>query len=599
MCGIAGAIVEAQAPEVVLKSLRKLEYRGYDSAGMSLISEAKIETFKEAGKIDNLAASLPSKMPMSSVAIGHTRWATHGKPSKINSHPHEAAPISLVHNGIISNADTLRQQLAASGVRCVSDTDTEVIVRLLAVEMDREQTALEAMENILPKLEGAYAFAFIEQGRPDTIYFARMNSPLVIGKGDKWMVASDVSALDPGVTEVCYPSEGDRGFISAQGGLFLLDQDGSEAVMTWSRVSILQSDSEKGDHRTFMMKEILEQPSFMRAQVDQHFQTTDFASSAVWDFSKTDRIDFAACGTAHYACQVGARWFSELAGIESHATIASEAEFTGSAGNERLGILVSQSGETADTIAAADQMKKIGMPLLSLVNAANSSLERSSSVTVNIAAGPEIGVASTKAFTAQLASLLRLALLAGVQRGHLSQSYVQEIIDGIQKLPDQMAQYLQGNRMQEHALLFDHARSAIILGKHAMLPLANEAALKIKECSYIHTQGYPAGELKHGPIALIEEGFPVVALCPTDRSLAKMTSAIEEVTARGARVLVITDGRDLYTAGQPSELVPDCHPVLRPILYALPVQMLAHFVAERRGLDVDRPRNLAKSVTVT
>lgn len=603
MCGIIGVSGNGPVVPRLIDSLKRLEYRGYDSAGVAAIVDGAIERRRAEGKIRNLEAVLIDHPMKAAVGIGHTRWATHGAPTTANAHPHKAGRVTLVHNGIIENFAELKAELAAEGRVFESQTDTEVIAHLLDAELENGRAPLEAFKSTLDRLTGAYALAVLVEGENDLILGARRGSPLVVGWGeDEMYLGSDALAVGPFTQKISYLEEGDYVAVTREGAA-MYDAAGQPVTRAVVQVSASSAMVEKGEYRHFMEKEIHEQPDSVQHTLSEYLDlVTGRAKTQDVDFAAIDRLQIVACGTAFYAGQIGRYAFEKLAGLPCDVEIASEFRYRSPAVSPRtLAVAVSQSGETADTLASLTWCKAQGLKTAAIVNVHSSSMAREAEVLWPTHAGPEIGVASTKAFTAQVAALLALAVAAGVARGRIDAAYEAELVKALFESPRLIAEAL---RMDEsiRAVAHDLAKAddVLFLGRGSMFPLAMEGALKLKEISYIHAEGYAAGELKHGPIALIDEETPTIALAPLDDVFEKTASNLQEVAARGGPVIMVAPSAapTPHGAGIRRIDAPDGHPLIAPLIYAVPVQLLAYYTAVQKGTDVDQPRNLAKSVTV-
>jgi len=578
-------------------------YRGYDSAGVEALGGGRIKWRRAKGKLRELGAGLAVVPLRATVGIGHTRWATHGAPTTENAHPHKAGRVTLVHNGIIENFAELKAELEAAGRVFESQTDTEVVAHLIDRALDAGNDPLVAFKSVLDRLTGAYALAVLVEGEDGLIMGARRGSPLVVGWGEGEMyLGSDALAVGPFTQKISYLEEGDYVGID-RAGARMFDADGQPADRPVVQVSASSALVEKGEYRHFMEKEIHEQPDSVQHTLSHYL---DFVNGKVQpggtDFAKVDRLQIVACGTAFYAGQIGRYAFERLAGLPCDVEIASEFRYREPAVTPgTLAVAVSQSGETADTLASLAWCKAHGLKTAALVNVHSSSMAREAGVLWPTHAGPEIGVASTKAFTAQVAALLALAVTAGVQRGRIDAATEAELVKALFEAPRLIAEAVQmDGALKDIAAELAKATDVLFLGRGAMFPLAMEGALKLKEISYIHAEGYAAGELKHGPIALVDELTPIVALAPLDEVFEKTASNLQEVAARGGPVIMIAPKHapDPHGAGIQRVDAPDCHPLIAPLVYAIPVQLLAYYTAVQKGTDVDQPRNLAKSVTV-
>ncbi|WP_395944845.1 glutamine--fructose-6-phosphate transaminase (isomerizing) [Brevundimonas sp.] len=603
MCGIIGVTGNGPVVPRLIDSLKRLEYRGYDSAGVAAVVDGSVERRRAQGKIRNLEAVLAEQPLSATVGIGHTRWATHGAPTTANAHPHKAGRVTLVHNGIIENFAELKADLAAEGHVFESQTDTEVIAHLLDAELGHGRAPLEAFKSVLDRLTGAYALAVLIDGEEDLILGARRGSPLVVGWGeDEMYLGSDALAVGPFTQKISYLEEGDYVAVTRDGAR-MFDVTGKPVERAVVQVSASSAMVEKGEYRHFMEKEIHEQPDSVQHTLSEYLDlVTGKAKTQAIDLAAVDRIQIVACGTAFYAGQIGRYAFEKLAGLPCDVEIASEFRYRSPAVSQKtLAVAVSQSGETADTLASLTWCKAQGLKTAAVVNVHSSSMAREAEVLWPTHAGPEIGVASTKAFTAQVAALLALAVAAGVARGRIDPATEAELVKALFESPRLIAEALtMGDSIRAVTQDLAKADDVLFLGRGAMFPLAMEGALKLKEISYIHAEGYAAGELKHGPIALIDEETPTIALAPLDDVFEKTASNLQEVAARGGPVIMIApeNAPDPHGAGIRRVHAPDCHPLIAPLVYAVPVQLLAYYTAVQKGTDVDQPRNLAKSVTV-
>ena len=606
MCGIVGVLGHHEAAPILVEALKRLEYRGYDSAGIATINSGTLDRRRAVGKLVNLSDLLVHNPLQGKSGIGHTRWATHGAPSVGNAHPHRAGGVVVVHNGIIENFRDLRGELAEQGLHFETETDTETIALLTQHYMSEGKSPVEAANAAIDRLDGAFALAFLFEGEEDLIIAARKGSPLAIGHGDGEMfVGSDAIALSPLTDRITYLEEGDRAVVTRK-GVEIRNAKGELANREIRQIQIDRVNIDKAGHKHFMAKEIAEQPSVLRDAVASYLPAG--ADGVVLpeeelDFAAIDRLVMVACGTAFYACMVAKYWFEQIARLPVEIDIASEFRYREPPIPAKTAALfVSQSGETADTLAAMRYCNGKADKLVSVVNVPESSIARESDLALPIHAGVEIGVASTKAFTCQLTVLLSLALKAATDRGTLPASEAAEIYDAMRGLPLLLDTALaQSDAIQKAAQRLSEARDVLFLGRGSMYPLALEGALKLKEISYIHAEGYASGELKHGPIALIDSHMPVVVLAPRDGLFDKTVSNMQEVMAREGKVLLISDDEGIDEAGDGvwlSICMPKVHHALSPILYALPAQLLAYHTAVAKGTDVDQPRNLAKSVTV-
>ncbi|HSF63601.1 MAG TPA: glutamine--fructose-6-phosphate transaminase (isomerizing) [Paracoccaceae bacterium] len=604
MCGIVGVLGKHEVAPLLVEALKRLEYRGYDSAGIATVNRGRLDRRRAVGKLVNLSDLLVHDPLPGKAGIGHTRWATHGAATVVNAHPHLSGPVAVVHNGIIENFRDLRAELAAAGYEQESETDTETVALLMRLHMDRGLGPEDAARETLARLHGAFALVFLFDGQEDLMIAARKGSPLAIGHGaGEMFVGSDAIALAMTDT-ITYLDEGDWAVIRRAGAV-IYDAEGRRANRPATRIQLDAARIEKAGYKHFMAKEIAEQPVVVAEILRNSVATATpvlMLPEGV-DFTGVDRLTLVACGTAHYACAVAKYWFEQIAGLPCDVDIASEFRYRDPVlSPASWAVFVSQSGETADTLAALRHARDKVARILSVVNVPTSSIARESDLALPIRAGVEVGVASTKAFTAQLTTLALLALKAGADRGRLSPDDLAAHLAALAQLPGLMNHAL--GLAPEIARLADdlsHARDILFLGRGAMYPLALEGALKLKEISYIHAEGYASGELKHGPIALIDPAVPVIVLAPHDQLFDKTVSNMQEVMARGGKVLLISDAAGVRTAGQgcwKTLSMPDCADLVAPILYAIPAQLLAYHTAVAKGTDVDQPRNLAKSVTV-
>jgi len=603
MCGIVGVLGNHEAAPILVEALKRLEYRGYDSAGIATVNAGRLDRRRAVGKLANLSDLLVHDPLPGKAGIGHTRWATHGAATTVNAHPHRSGPVAVVHNGIIENFRELRAELAAKGLTQESDTDTETVVLLTRAYMDEGLDPRAAAAATLARLEGAFALCFLFDGEDDLMVAARKGSPLAIGHGDGEMfVGSDAIALAPLTDRITYLEEGDYAFVT-RAGAEIYDRDGRRANREMTRIRLDQTRIEKAGYRHFMAKEIAEQPVVLADALRHYVRDGAIALPEGLDFAGLDRLTLVACGTASYACMVAKYWFETLAALPCEVDIASEFRYREPPlpGNS-YAIFVSQSGETADTLAALRFAKERVARTVSVVNVTTSSIARESDIALPILAGVEVGVASTKAFTCQLTVLALLALKAGADRGRIGAEALAAHLSALAALPGLMNQALA--REEDIATLaaaVAEAQDVLFLGRGAMFPLALEGALKLKEISYIHAEGYASGELKHGPIALIDKAVPVIVLAPRDHLFDKTVSNMQEVMARHGKVLLISDSKGVKEAGEgawATITMPAVAPLFAPILYAVPAQLLAYHAAVAKGTDVDQPRNLAKSVTV-
>ncbi len=608
MCGIVGAVAQREVPGILLEGLRRLEYRGYDSAGMAVITgAAELDTRKEVGKVQTLADALDSAPLLGHLGIAHTRWATHGQPSEVNAHPHCSGDIALVHNGIIENHAELRERLAKLGYVFVSQTDTETVVHLMHYHYQQSGDLLTALRDTIPELDGAYGLAVIHAKEPHRLICARKGSPLVIGMGiGENFIASDQLALRQVTDRFVYLEEGDIAEIYTD-NYIIRDSDFNLVSRDITQIDTAAEATDKGIYRHYMLKEIYEQPAVIRRSLLGRLGAKRILAEAMGaraeEILKTvSSIQIVACGTSYHAGMVAKYWIEGLAGVPCRVEVASEFRYRKFKVQENtLLVTISQSGETADTLAALRLAKTLGYSAsLTVCNVAQSSLVRESDLYLMTEAGPEIGVASTKAFTTQLVALLFLTVALG--RHHdMTENEENEIVSALHQLPDLLTETLALNlKIQQMSNAFADKHHALFLGRGAQWPVAMEGALKLKEISYIHAESYPAGELKHGPLALVDADMPVIAVAPNDVLLEKLKSNIEEVQARGGQLFVFCDKAAGFTAAKGMDIIelPHVNDVIAPILYTIPLQLLSYHVAILKGTDVDQPRNLAKSVTV-
>ncbi|CAN5525070.1 glutamine--fructose-6-phosphate transaminase (isomerizing) [soil metagenome] len=607
MCGIVGILGHGPVAEQIVDSLKRLEYRGYDSAGVATLEGEHLDRRRAEGKLKNLEA-LIARSPLSGhIGIGHTRWATHGKPTQANAHPHAAEGVAVVHNGIIENFRELRIQLEAQGAEFASETDTEVVAHLVNSYIRNGASPHEAVKASLPQLRGAFALAFLFEGHPNLMIGARKGSPLAIGYGSGEMyLGSDAIALAPFTDDISYLEDGDWVVLNRAGAV-VHNEHGVVVHRDVMKSGASSFMVDKANYRHFMAKEIHEQPEVvghtLARYVDMASERVSLPTALPFDFKDIQRISITACGTASYAGYIAKYWFERLARVPVELDVASEFRYREAPVRKGdLAIFISQSGETADTLAALRYAREQGMHTLSVVNVPTSTIARESETVMPTLAGPEIGVASTKAFTCQLMVLAALAVAAGKARGELSDADEAKLVHGLVEIPRLMAEALTTEPLIEK-LARDIAKcqDVLYLGRGTSYPLALEGALKLKEISYIHAEGYAAGELKHGPIALIDENMPVVVIAPFDRVFEKTVSNLQEVAARGGKIILMTDARGAEEATIESLVtivMPDMAATFTPMVYAIPVQLLAYHTAVIMGTDVDQPRNLAKSVTV-
>jgi glucosamine--fructose-6-phosphate aminotransferase (isomerizing) len=607
MCGIVGIVGNKPVAERLVDALKRLEYRGYDSAGVATINDGKLDRRRAEGKLFNLETKLAGDPLPGNIGIAHTRWATHGVPNETNAHPHFVDGVAVVHNGIIENFAEIKEKLAAEGAVFTTQTDTEVVAQLLAKYRRQGLGRREAMHEMLRHVTGAYALAVIFNDDPSTIMAARSGPPLAIGFGDGEMfLGSDAIALSPFTNRIAYLHDGDWAVIGKQGAhIFDIDGNPVDRPVQISSASAYMID--KGNHRHFMEKEIYEQPEVISHALSHY---VDFANHTVRDAA--NEIDFAnlrglaisACGTAYLAGLVGKYWFERYARLPVEIDVASEFRYREMPlSKDQAALFISQSGETADTLASLRYCRDNGLKIGAVVNVRESTIARESDAVFPILAGPEIGVASTKAFTCQLAVLASLALAAGRARGTITEAEEKQLVKSLAEMPRIMSQVLNAVQPQIEALSRDLSKfkDVLYLGRGTSYPLALEGALKLKEISYIHAEGYAAGELKHGPIALIDENMPVIVIAPFDRFFEKTVSNMQEVAARGGKIIFITDEKGAAASKLPTMatiVLPVVAEIVSPMIYSIPIQLLAYHTAVFMGTDVDQPRNLAKSVTV-
>jgi glutamine---fructose-6-phosphate transaminase (isomerizing) len=604
MCGIVGVLGNHEVAPLLVEALKRLEYRGYDSAGIATVNGGKLDRRRAVGKLVNLSDLLVHEPLAGKAGIGHTRWATHGAATVRNAHPHRAGGVAVVHNGIIENFRALREELAANGYAQESDTDTETVALLVRRAMDRGATPVEAARETLKRLDGAFALCFLFDGEDDMMIAARKGSPLAIGHGDGEMfVGSDAIALAPMTDRITYLEEGDWAVVT-RAGAEIFDAHDRRANRAETRVQLDATRIEKAGYKHFMAKEIAEQPVVI-ADALKHYASPEGRLQLPHDldFKGIDRVTLVACGTASYACHVAKYWFEQIAGLPADIDIASEFRYRDPVlSPASMAIFVSQSGETADTLAALRHVQDKVAKVVSVINVPTSSIARESDLALPILAGVEVGVASTKAFTCQLSVLALMALKAAEDRGRIDAATLRARIEALRAVPGLMnAALALSDPIARVAEDLAKAQDVLFLGRGAMFPLALEGALKLKEISYIHAEGYASGELKHGPIALIDAAVPVIVLAPKDALFDKTVSNMQEVMARNGKVLLLSDAAGIDEAGTGtwrSLTLPTVDPIWAPILYAVPAQLLAYHTAIAKGTDVDQPRNLAKSVTV-
>jgi glutamine---fructose-6-phosphate transaminase (isomerizing) len=607
MCGIVGILGRAPVAERLVDSLKRLEYRGYDSAGVATLEGDRLDRRRAEGKLKNLEARLRAEPLAGHTGIGHTRWATHGKPNENNAHPHATDNVAVVHNGIIENFRELREKLEKQGAKFTSETDTEVVAHLVNSYLLKGASPQEAVKASLPQLRGAFALAFLFRGHGDLMIGARKGSPLAIGHGDGEMyLGSDAIALAPFTDNISYLEDGDWVVLTREVGV-IYDEQGAVVNRDVLKSGASSFLVDKANYRHFMAKEIHEQPEVvghtLARYVDMASERVKLPLKLPFDFRDIQRISIVACGTASYAGYIGKYWFERLSRLPVELDVASEFRYREAPLRKGdLAVFISQSGETADTLAALRYAKSQGVHTLSVVNVPTSTIARESETVLPTLAGPEIGVASTKAFTCQLMVLAAIAIAAGKARGELSDADEAKLVHGLVEIPRLMAAALATEpQIEKLAREIAKCRDVLYLGRGTSYPLALEGALKLKEISYIHAEGYAAGELKHGPIALIDENMPVVVIAPYDRVFEKTVSNMQEVAARGGNIILMTDAKGATEATVESLVtivLPDMAATFAPMVYAVPVQLLAYHTAVVMGTDVDQPRNLAKSVTV-
>ena len=607
MCGIVGILGREPVAGAMVEALKRLEYRGYDSAGVATLEHGQLARRRAEGKLKNLEARLAREPLAGTIGIGHTRWATHGAPTEVNAHPHATDKLAVVHNGIIENFRELREALEKAGAKFKTETDTEVVAHLVTAEMNKGKGPVEAVAAALPRLRGAFALAFIFTGEEDLMVGARKGSPLAVGYGSGEMyLGSDAIALAPFTDEISYLEDGDLAIVHRK-SVEIRDASGKRVARPMQKSAAGAFLVDKGNHRHFMAKEIYEQPEVVGHTLAHYLDMTReqvrLPMALPFELKQLRRIAISACGTAFYAGMVAKYWFERFARLPVDLDIGSEFRYREPPLEQGgLAIFISQSGETADTLASLRYAKEAGQHVLSVVNVPSSTIARESEVVMPTLAGPEIGVASTKAFTCQLAALACLAIATGRARGVLSAEDENKLVRALIEVPRHMVEALALEpEIERLAKTIADANDVLYLGRGTSFPLALEGALKLKEISYIHAEGYAAGELKHGPIALIDETMPVVVIAPYDRVFEKTASNVQEVLARGGRIVLVTDEKGAQAAGIDAEVIltlPDMPATVTPLVYALPVQLLAYHVAVVRGTDIDQPRNLAKSVTV-
>lgn len=606
MCGIVGIVSHSPVAPLIVDALKRLEYRGYDSAGVATVEHGQLARRRAEGKLINLERRLKDEPLDGMIGIGHTRWATHGVPNETNAHPHFSDGVAIVHNGIIENFAELRDELMRDGYTFSSQTDTEVVAHLVGRELARGLQPVEAAHQALKRLEGAFALAIMFRGDEDLIVGARNGPPLAVGHGDGEMfLGSDAIALAPFTNSITYLEDGDWAVVR-RNEVAIFDMDGNKVERKRQQSLSTSFMVDKGNRRHFMEKEIHEQPEVISHTLAHYVDFVGGVSKPLdlpFDFAKIDRLAISACGTAYLAGLISKYWFERYARLPVDIDVASEFRYREMPLSKTdAAFFISQSGETADTLASLRYCRKAGMKIGAVVNVRESTMARESDVILPTLAGPEIGVASTKAFTCQLSVLASLAVRAGVARGTISPEQETTLVRQLAEAPRFANQVLKlDGQIEKVARDLSHYKNVLYLGRDTNFPLAMEGALKLKEISYIHAEGYAAGELKHGPIALIDENMPVIVIAPHDRIFEKTVSNMQEVAARGGKIILITDSKGAAHATvktMETIVLPDVPEIISPIIYALPIQMLAYFTAVFMGTDVDQPRNLAKSVTV-
>lgn len=606
MCGIFGVVAKDNIVNTLINGLKKLEYRGYDSSGVAIINqESQIESCKAQGKIKSLEEKISVTNLSGNIGISHTRWATHGKPNEVNAHPHFNKNFAIVHNGIIENYKTIKAELIEQGYDFKSDTDTEVIPYLIDSYYQEDQDVMAAIRKAIDKIKGAFALGILFKDKQNTIYAAKRGSPLAIGLSEQSsFLASDAYAMSEYVDKICYLDDDDIAVIETD-NVTIYDKEGSLCHRDTSVINVMSHQITKDNYRHFMLKEINEQPlvvaNIMRTYCNRNNNAIIFKNVS-YDFSNIKNITFVACGSSYYAALIAKNWFENIANVSCKLEIASEFLYINDSNNSDLVIFISQSGETADTLRALKMVKETNIPTLAITNIEKSSMALNADYLINLLAGPEIGVASTKAFTAQLIILSLLALKIADKKSALNSEQLQEFCKSLRRVPNQMAESIkQEKEVAKVANSLKHIDNILYLGRGTSYGLAREAALKLKELSYIHAEGIAAGELKHGPIALIDKNLFIVSLLPNDEVLEKTLSNLQEVNARDGKIIVITNEE---TCDRVEDLavetitMPNISSFTAPIVYSVPIQLLAYHVAVLKGTDVDQPRNLAKSVTV-
>jgi glucosamine--fructose-6-phosphate aminotransferase (isomerizing) len=606
MCGIIGIVGKKEVSGRLLGGLKRLEYRGYDSAGICTLVDGALERRRAEGKLENLARELTEHPLSGTIGIAHTRWATHGAPTVGNAHPHVVDGVALVHNGIIENFRGLREEMRALGRTFESETDSEVVAHLIAVEVEKGSDPKAAVAAVLPRLHGAFAITILFRDWPDLLIGARMGAPLTVGYGDgETYLGSDALALAPLTQRIAYLNEGDWAVVTHDGAE-IYDRDNKPVERPIVASGASSAAVEKGNHRHYMQKEIFEQPIVVAQTLSSYVRPLEQQVSLPdmeFSFAEVPRITIVACGTSFYAGMVAKYWFEQFARVPVELDVASEFRYRAPVLEPGgMALFISQSGETADTLAALRHARAEGQKIAVVVNVPTSSMAREADLLLPTHAGPEIGVASTKAFTCQLAVLAALATKVARDKGRMSEEEEREIVGHLTEAPAAMnAALAHDEEIERMAPVIARARDVLYLGRGPDYPMAMEGALKLKEISYLHAEGYAAGEMKHGPIALIDDHVPVIVLAPSGPLFEKTVSNMQEVQARGGKVVLISDAEGLASAGDnflATIEMPKVHPLIAPLVYAIPVQLLAYHVAVAKGTDVDQPRNLAKSVTV-
>lgn len=610
MCGIIGIIGSQPVAERLVDGLKRMEYRGYDSAGLCTVSDGKLHRRRAEGRLANLVGVLEGEPASGNVGIAHTRWATHGAPTSVNAHPHATEHVAIVHNGIIENFKELREELRTEGREFASETDSEVVAHLVSRRIEAGDTPEEAVRDVLPRLRGAFGLAIAFRDYPDMLIGARLGSPLVVGYGTgenegEMYLGSDALALAPLTQQIAYLEEGDWVVLTRESAR-IFDADNTPVEREVRHSGASASAVEKGEYRHFMQKEIFEQPTVVAQTLGSYLRRSDNSVALPqldFDLSAIRRLTIVACGTSYYAGMVAKYWFEQFARVPVDIDVASEFRYRDPVLEEGgLALFISQSGETADTLAALRHCKAAGQTIGVVVNVPTSTMAREADLLLPTHAGPEIGVASTKAFTCQLAVLAALAAHMAVTKGLMSRAEEREVVEHLLEAPAALNAALAHDAdIAAMAHLIAPARDVLYLGRGQDYPMALEGALKLKEISYIHAEGYASGEMKHGPIALIDEAVPVIVIAPSGPLFEKTVSNMEEVRARGGQIVLISDAKGLAQAGEgclATIEMPQVHPLIAPLVYAVPVQLLAYHTACVKGTDVDQPRNLAKSVTV-